>query len=483
MSGYGIKSNGVTLMHDKEGSMDKEAAYRQCMGRLVKKYQERTPESAKLYDKAQKYLPGGDTRTATFFDPYPVFMASGEGCRFTDVDGNVYIDFLNNYTSLIHGHAHPAIVRAVMEQVPKGASYAAPLESQTLLAEMICDQMKSVEQIRFCNSGTEATMNAIRAARILTGKSKIVKMEGGYHGTHDLGELSFSPPLDQAGPVEKPRTVPQSKGTPKSICDEVIVVPFNNKGVTEKVIRENQHEIAGVIVEPMLGAAGCIVQEEGYLEFLRNLTRKLNLVLIFDEVVTFRFGPGGAQGIYPVDPDITAFGKIIGGGFPVGAFGGPREIMKIYSPRERGSVAQSGTFNGNPITMEAGIACLKALTPEVYQRINSLGDVLRKGIGSAFGNNGMKGSATGMCSLAWPHFNSEKVSDYRSASKGNFQAMAIVHMALLEKGINVARRGGECSISTPMTENDVHAFVTAFEESLSEVRPFVEQTTPDLIVK
>ena len=470
-------------MRDQEGFVDKETIYRQWMDRLIRKYQERTPKSAALYDQAQQYLPGGDTRTATFFDPYPVFMARGEGCRFTDVDGNVYIDFLNNYTSLIHGHAHPATVKAVIEQVPKGASYAAPLKSQTLLAEMICGRMKSVEQIRFCNSGTEATMNAIRAARVLTGKTKIVKMEGGYHGTHDLGELSFSPSLDQAGPVERPMTVPQSKGTPKSICDEVIIVPFNNKGVTEKVIRENQHEIAGVIVEPMLGAAGCIVQEEGYLEFLRDLTRKLNLVLIFDEVVTFRFGPGGAQGIYRIDPDITAFGKIIGGGFPVGAFGGPREIMKIYSPRERGFVPQSGTFNGNPITVEAGIACLKALTPEVYQRINSLGDVLRKGIGAAFGNNGMKGSATGMCSLAWPHFNSEKVRDYRSASKGNFQAMALVHMALLEKGINVARRGGECSISTPMTENEVHAFVTAFEESLREVRTFVEETTPDLMIK
>jgi glutamate-1-semialdehyde 2,1-aminomutase len=468
-------------MHDEEGSMDKGAVYRQWMGKLVKRYQERTPKSAKLHGKAQQYLPGGDTRTATFFDPYPVFMARGKGCRFTDVDGNVYIDFLNNYTSLIHGHAHPAIVRAVIEQVPRGASYAAPVESQTLLAEMICDRVKSVEQIRFCNSGTEATMNAIRAARILTGKSKIVKMEGGYHGTHDLGEVSFSPRLDQAGPVEKPRSVPQSKGTPKSICDEVIVVPFNNKGVTEKIIRENQHEIAGVIVEPMLGAAGCIVQEEGYLEFLRKLTRTLNLVLIFDEVVTFRFGPGGAQEIYHVDPDITAFGKIIGGGFPVGAFGGSREIMKIYSPREKGFVSQSGTFNGNPITVEAGIACLKALTPKVYERINSLGDVLRKGLGRTFGKNGLKGSATGMCSLAWPHFNSQKVSDYRSASKGNFEAMALVHMALLQKGINVARRGGECSISTPMTEKEVRIFVADFEESLSEVRPFIEQTTPDLI--
>jgi glutamate-1-semialdehyde 2,1-aminomutase len=278
-------------MHDQEGSMDKEAIYRQWMGRLVKKYQARTPESAKLYDKAQKYLPGGDTRTATFFDPYPVFMARGEGCRFTDVDGNVYIDFLNNYTSLIHGHAHPAIVRAVMEQVPKGASYAAPLESQTLLAEMICGQVKSAEQIRSVIG--IANHECHTSGKDPDGQEQDCQNGRGLPWTHDLGELSFSPPLDQAGRLKNQGPFHRARNL-KSICDEVIVVPFNNKGDGKGHLAKINMRLPA-IVEPMLGAAGCIVQEEGYLEFLRNLT-KAEPVLIFDEVVTFRFGPGGAQG-------------------------------------------------------------------------------------------------------------------------------------------------------------------------------------------
>jgi glutamate-1-semialdehyde 2,1-aminomutase len=434
-----------------------------------------------MYEKARACLPGGDTRTVTFFKPYPLFMSRGEGHSIYDVDGNAYVDFLNNYTVLVHGHAHPAIVAAATEQIAKGASFAAPTEHQYLLAEVICDRVKSVEQVRFCNSGTEATMNAIRAARLFTGKSKVAKIEGAYHGTHDLAEVSISPSLDHAGPAAQPKSVPQSRGIPKSILEEVIVVPFNNKEATEKLIRQHKDEIACVITEPILAAAGLIPQQEGYLAFLRDLTRKLGILLVFDEVVTFRLGPGGAQGIYGLEPDLTAFGKIIGGGFPVGAFGGSQEIMKIFSPQERGSVSHSGTFNANPVTMAAGVACLKELTPEAIEHINSLGDSLRGGVDLAFERNGIKGKGTGLGSLTHIHFNSREIRDYRAAEGGNFEAMALVHMELLERGINVPHRGGECSISTPMTGREVGAFLTAFEESLVEVKPFIEQTTPDPI--
>jgi glutamate-1-semialdehyde 2,1-aminomutase len=461
--------------------MDKQTIFDQWMDREIEQYKSFTRTSARLYERAQKYFPGGDTRTATFFNPYPLFMAKGEGCKFYDADGNVYIDFLNNYTSLIHGHAYPPIIRAATEEAKKGTSFAAPTESQFILAEIICERVRSVEQVRFCNSGTEATLNAIRVTRILSGKSKVVKMEGGFHGTHDLAEVSFNPRLEEAGPIDKPRSIPQSRGIPKSVCDEVVVVPFNNKEATEKIIREQSKEIACVIVEPMLGAAGCVTQEDGYLEFLRDLTRKLNIFLVFDEVVTFRLGLGGAQGIYGIEPDVTAFGKIIGGGFPVGAFGGSKEIMKAFSPREKTFNSQSGTLNGNPITMAAGIVALRELTAEVFERINFLGDLLRNGMDSAFKRIGIKGKATGMGSLVWPHFNAEKIKDYRSASKGSFQTMLLVHMKLLQKRINVAPRGGECSISTVMTEKEVNTFIDAFEEILAEVKPFIEQTRPDLI--
>ena len=460
--------------------MNGQAVFDQWINRAREKYKKRTPKSARMYQKIQRYLPGGDTRTVTFFEPYPVFIAEGKGCRLYDIDGNAYVDFLNNYTSLIHGHAHPAIVKAATDQVKRGTAFPAPVESQYLLAEIICERVKSVEQVRFCNTGTEATMNAIRAARTISGKSKVVKMEGGYHGTHDLVEVSITPNLDQVGPVDKPRSVPQNRGIPKSVLEEVIVVPFNNKEVTEKLVREHQKETACVIVEPILGAAGLIPQEDGYLEFLRDLTQKLDILLIFDEVISFRLGTGGAQGIYGIEPDLTTFGKIIGGGFPVGAFGGSKEIMKIFSPQEEGSISQSGTFNGNPVTMEAGIACLRGLTPDIFERINSFGDLLRKGIDLAFERNGMKGKATGLGSLAQPQFNSERVRDYRSVARGNFQAMALVHLKLLERGINMAPRG-ECSISTPMTEKEVRSYLAAFEESLAEVKPFIEQTAPNLI--
>lgn len=267
-------------------------------------------------------------------------------------------------------------------------------------------------------------------------------MEGGYHGTHDLAEVSITPSPEEVGPIDSPRSVPQSRGIPKSILEEVIVVPFNNKEVTEKLIRKHQSEIACVIVEPLLGAAGLIPQENGYLEFLRELTQKLNILLIFDEVITFRLGLNGAQGIYGIKPDLTTFGKIIGGGFPVGAFGGSREIMKIFSTQEKDFISHSGTFNGNPVTMGAGIACLENLNSEVFEHINTLGNLLRDGINTAFKRIGIKGQATGMGSLAQPHFNSVRVNDYRSAIQGNFNVMSLVHLGLLERGINMAPRGG-----------------------------------------
>jgi glutamate-1-semialdehyde 2,1-aminomutase len=461
--------------------MGKQDIFEQWESRAIEKFRKRTQKSARILEKARKYLPDGDTRTATFFKPYPLFMAKGEGCKFYDVDGNVYLDFLNNYTSLIHGHAYPPIIKAVNEQLKKGTSFAAPTESQSILAEMIYERVKSVGQVRFCNSGTEATMYAIRAARVISGRTKVVKMEGGYHGTHDLAEVSFHPNLDEAGSVDRPKSIPENRGIPKSVLEEVVVVPFNNKEVTEKVMRECENEIACVIVEPMLGAAGCICPQGGYLEFLRELTRKLNILLIFDEVVTFRLGPGGAQEMFGIEPDITTFGKIIGGGLPVGAFGGSKEIMKVFSPQEKGSISHSGTFNGNPVTMCAGIACLKGLTAEVYNHINSLGSFLKKGMDSAFEKSGIKGTATGIGSLTCIHFNPGEIRDYRSAARDNMQAMRLLHYALLEKGINVAPRGGECSISTPMTEKDVKTFLSALEESLAELKPFIEQTAPDLI--
>jgi len=445
-------------------------------------FEERTKGSGRLFQEACRFLPGGDTRSALFFTPYPIYMDRGAGCYFLDVDGNRYLDFLNNYTALIHGHVHPAIVQAVQEQIGKGSSFAAPTKNQCTLAALICERVRSVEQVRFCNSGTEATMHAIRAARIISGRSKVVKIEGGYHGTHDLAEISYDPGDEESGPIEEPRSVPKNRGVPQSVLDEVIVIPFNNREISERIIRSHAREIACVIVEPMLGATGCVVQEDGFLAFLRALTAELNILLIFDEIVTFRLGLGGAQGIYGVSPDLTTFGKIIGGGFPVGAFGGPREIMKMYSPLEKRNIAHSGTFNGNPVTMAAGIACLEELTENAIERINSFGAILRKGIDEVFQSVGIRGFATGMGSLACIHFNAHPVRDYRTAAMDNHDAMTLVHLKLLGKGVNVPRRGGELSISTPMTELEVSTFLRVFEESVTEIKPYIEESAQDLVL-
>jgi glutamate-1-semialdehyde 2,1-aminomutase len=462
--------------------MEKQVIFEKWLNRKSEIFKKKTKESARLYAKSQKPLPGGDTRSVTYFYPYPIYMMKGKGCKLYDVDGNEYLDFLNNYTALVHGHCHAATVNAVQEEAGKGLSFAAPTEKQAILAEMICERIKSVEQIRFCNSGTEATMNAIKAARVYSGKSKIIKVEGAYHGSHDLAEVSLSPNLEDAGPLDRPLSVPQHRGIPKSILNEVIVIPFNNKEATAKIIMEHQNEAACVIMEMMVALSGCIPQEDGYLELVRNLTRKLGIILIYDEIVTFRLGHKGGQGIYNIQPDLTTLGKLIGGGLPIGAFGGSREIMKFFSPQERHSVSHSGTFNATPMVMAAGIACLKELTSEVIERINSLGALIRQGINSILEKNKVKGMATGLGSLAHIHFNKERVRDYRTFAKGNFQAITLLHRELLERGINIAPRGGEIAISTPMTEKEVKMFLSALEESLIEIKPFIKQTTPELII-
>lgn len=445
-------------------------------------FRQRCPNSERVNRHAHEYLPGGDTRTATFYLPYPVYVKEGKGCRFVDIDGNEYIDFLNNYTALTLGHCHPSVVSAITRQAGKGISFASPTRSQIELAEIICERVKSIDKLRFCNSGTEATMSAIRAARIVTGKTKVVKIEGGYHGSHDVVEVSYSPDAAEYGPIEKPNSVPQNKGIPQSILHEVIIIPFNNKKVAEEIIERQASQIACVIVEPMLGATGCICQADGYLEHLRELTRKNHIILIFDEIVTFRLNYHAMQYLYSLEPDLTTFGKLIGGGLPVGAFGGSEEIMNLYSPLNRAHVAHSGTFNGNPVTMAAGKACLTEMTPSVYDHLNKLGDDLRNGLNNSLERAGIKGDVTGYGSLSCIHFNKEEIIDYRSAAKDNLMAMELVHLELLERGINVPARGGECAISSPMTEKEIEAFIVAFEESLLQIRPFIEETAPELLL-
>ena len=273
------------------------------------RYAETTARSAALFERATASLPGGNSRTTIFIDPYPCYVERGEGCRIWDADGNERIDFINNYTSLILGHSHPRVVEALQEQAARFVSVAAPSELEIELAEAIKERLPSIDLIRFGNSGTEGTMMAIRAARAFTGRSKIVKFEGGYHGTHDYAVVDAG-----AAGAAGTGTTTQGAGIPEAVADTVVIAPFNDPDATERVLAAHRDELAAVIVEPVMGAAGVIPADESFLVFLRELTQSLGALLVFDEVISFRVGYGGAQGRYGVRPDLTTMGKIIGGG-------------------------------------------------------------------------------------------------------------------------------------------------------------------------
>jgi len=452
--------------------------------KIQQSYREWTRKSQELAKPAKELMPGGDTRTTAHYLPYPAFMERGEGCRLFDADGHTYLDFMNNFTSLIHGHAHPKIIAAIDEQVRRGTAFAAPTESQTQLAEMVCRMLPSMDQVRFCSCGSEATLMAARAARAFTGKQKIMKMEGGYNGNHDLGEISLVPLQPAAGPLEEPNTLLPDKGVALSSVADTITVPFNEPEIARQLIKKHKDEAAAIILEPMLGGLGMIPPKPDYLKQLREITTENDVLLILDEVITLRLAPGGMQEIYNVKPDLTATGKIIGGGLPIGAFGGRREIMQQFNPELPDFMWHASTFSGNPLTMAAGIAALNELTPEVYDRLNKLGDSLRDKFNAAFQECGIKGQAIGMGSLVNLHFNHQPIHNARDSVQGFFNSGPLtmhLHLAMIQKGIFPASRQMYC-ISTPMTEKEIDQAADALLETLKELKPIMEADFQHLLV-
>ena len=427
-------------------------------------YRNRTRRSAALRETARAVLPGGNNRSSIFLQPYPVYVTEGAGCRVTDLDGNIYVDFGNNYTAAILGHAHPAVVAALTAQARRGASFAAPTQGEITLARLLCERIPSVERVRFTNSGTEATLMACRAARAFTGRPAIAKFEGGYHGSHEHAEVSVAPPLDRAGPPDAPLAVPSIPAIPEGVVRDVLVLPYNNADAATRLIRANRDRLAAVLVEPILGAAKMIPGRPEFLRTLREVTAECGVLLIFDEVISFRVGPGGVQGLLGIRPDLTTLGKIIGGGLPVGAFGGRADIMALFDPSEGSPrVAHAGTFNGNPMTMEAGIATLRELTPAAYERLGALGHRLRLGAQKAFDEAGLTGCTTGLESLFNLHFAPPPITDYRAAARGDHEALHAAVVMLLNRGIMLVPKGSGCT-STPMGEAEVDGFLAAFRE-------------------
>lgn len=432
---------------------------------LVAEYEARTPRSKALAARAQRIMPGGETRTITFHPPYPLTGDVGSGCRFTDVDGNTYYDLINNYTSLLHGHAHPVINAAVTAQLAKGTTFATALESQIELGEILAERVASVDMIRYTNSGTEATMNAVRAARAFTGRDVIMKIEGGYHGSYDDFEISVHPDLALAGRAEAPNPVIDTRGVAKNTLDNVLICPFNDVDALEGLMKSHGGAVAAIIIEPVMGAAGCIAADRSFLHAAQELARRHGSLFIADEVMSFRLEYGGAQQAYGIEPDITTFAKIIGGGFPVGAFGGRAEVMSLFDARNPNAVYQSGTFNGNAITTTAGVAAMNLFPHEEVARINALGDQLRNGLASALHSRGLPGVATGYGSMIGVHLVDGNVKNYRDAAKSNAAFKRALHLALLLEGIFAAPRL-MCCISTPMTTDIVDDVLARFGRAL-----------------
>ena len=420
-------------------------------------YQSRTPASRALYDRARRVMPGGDTRTGTFHLPYPLFISRGEGPRLWDADGHAYLDLLNNFTSLVHGHAPPDVVGAMARQDGNGTAHGTANALQVELAETLCTRVPSVERLRFCNSGTEATLGALRAAKAFTGRSRIMKMAGGYHGSHDQVAVGASAPFDGPVPI----------GLSPGAVSEVLLGRFNDLAYTADLVRRHHHDLAAVIVEPMLGS-GAILAEREFLHGLRAVTAECGVLLILDEIITFRLAVGGLQQVFDVTPDLTTFGKIIGGGLPVGAFGGRAEVMATYDPTRRGTISHSGTFNGNAATMAAGLATLARYDEAAVAALNASGDAFRARLNGLVRAAGVEAVIVGYGSLMQLHFRAEAPRTPETAADGNTRLVKLMHLALLNRGIFSATRG-LMVLSTAVTASVLDACAGEFANVLELV--------------
>lgn len=452
--------------------------------RVFNNYSRWAPESARRFVDAQVVFPGGDTRMSAHFFPHPVFIERARGAWLKDVDGHDILDFMNNFTSLLLGHTNPDVVAAVQSQVALGSAYAAPTDSQVDLARLLRNRVPGVEKLRFTSSGTEATQMAIRCARAITGRQKIMKMEGGYHGSYEMAEVSLAPHPDRCGPLSAPQSLPVDGSFPDSVLKDTVVCPYNEPELAERLIENHADELAAVIVEPVLGSMGMIPATTEFLVTLREGTEQHGIVLIFDEIITLRLSMGGAQKLHGVTPDLTAMGKVIGGGLPIGAIGGSDELMRAFDPGSKRPVMHASTFSGNPLSMAAGFAAMKQVSPRSLDRINKLGDRFRDGINAAFAGHGIRGQATGVGSLCQVHLTDRPLHSARDTVAGMMAAGPIVqvlHLSMLQRGIFSASRL-MYNMSVPMSEADVDNALAAFSDVLAELRPALKEEWPQLLL-
>jgi glutamate-1-semialdehyde 2,1-aminomutase len=423
--------------------------------------------SKRLFNKARTMIPGGVNSPVRAFKTVggnPLFIKKAKGSRIYDVDGNSYIDYVLSWGPMILGHAHPRVVKALKKAVENGTSYGAPTSLEVELARLVLQLYPSMDKVRMVNSGTEATMSAIRVARGFTGRDKIIKFEGCYHG-HADGLLV------KAGSGATTFGVPDSPGVPKSFARNTITLPFNDAKAVKRTIEKEGRSIACVILEPVVGNIGCVLPKPGFLETLRKLTRKNGIVLIFDEVMTgFRVSLGGAQERYGINPDMTCLGKVIGGGLPVGAYGGKEEIMSLVSPD--GPVYQAGTLSGNPLAMTAGIETIKELSRKgAYERLEEKASLLEDGLADAAARVGVSVRFYRAGSMFCTYFTDREVYDYTTAKTADTAKFSIFFSAMIERGVNLAPSQFEAGfMSLAHSERDIESTIKAAYEALKDIQ-------------
>ncbi len=420
-------------------------------------------KSKELYERAKKLIPGGVNSPVRAFEPYPFFVNKAKGSRLYSVDGRVYVDYCMAYGALILGHAHDEIVNAVKMQLDNGTVYGTPTELEVKFAELIHELYPSMEMLRLVNSGTEATMHAVRIARGFTGRKKLVKFEGCFHGSHDSV-------LVKAGSGAAWFGTPSSLGVPEETARNTIVLPYNNFEALEETFKREGHEIAAVIIEPVIANSGLILPARGYLEFLRKLTSDYGVVLIFDEIVTgFRISLGGAQEYYNVKPDMTTLGKILGGGFPIAAFGGRKDIMEKLSPL--GGVYQAGTFSGNPISVSAGYSTIQYLIrnrSEIYPKIEGNCEKLAEALADLSRSYKLAVQVHNLASMFQIFFSPQPVKDYATVKLSDTRRFYAYFTALLKNGVFIPPSQFEtCFLSLAHSDEDLEMTVEAFDKALA----------------
>jgi glutamate-1-semialdehyde 2,1-aminomutase len=405
---------------------------------IVDQYVSRTPKSKQAHLEAEKFYPGGVQSIIRYFKPYPFHIERGKGGKVWDIDGNQYVDFCMAYGGIIAGHAHPKIVEAVKEQIEKGSLYGMPHEKTTPFVKELLRRYPMMNGFCLTNSGAEAVLFALRTARAYAGRTKIVKMEGSYHGSTDPMEISVGPQIEKAGSRQTPIAVPNSDGITPNTLRDTIIAPFNDIDALEQIIRKNREEIAAVIVEPVMLNSGVVLPRDCYLKDLRKLTKENNIVLIFDEVkVGCRIAPGGAAQYYGIEPDLITLAKSIGGGLPLAAVGCSKNLMTCVEPY--GHVRHSGTYFGNPLAVAAGLACLKdVLVDDAYSRMNRLGGILHTGMSDALEDSGIVGRVHSIGPIGMIFFTDQEVVDYRSAQTSSADVWYKYWLSMMNNGIIIS---------------------------------------------